>query len=118
MSKFAVSVGSGVGKYGTKAVLGLGYMALRGAYALGEAGEAAIASGTVEAERLAVHHEALLVKQRAEAAVRRTEIAARMLALKNEKAAALAIEATTAAVMAPVEAPVAAKVSGRKTAAA
>ena len=114
MSKFAVSVGSAVGKYGTKFVLGAGYIALRGAYALGEAGEAAIAAGTVEAQQLSDNHDKLMVIQQAEAAQRRIELKARMLLLSNARAAGLAVELTTAAVMQPVVVPA----GKRKTAAA
>ena len=98
MSKAAVAIGSAVGKYGTKLVLGAGYIALRGAYSLGEAGEAAIASGTVEAERLAVSHEAIMVVRTAEAAQRKIELQARMAALAAPPAAVIA----AAPVMTPV----------------
>lgn len=98
MSKAAVAVGGAVGKYGTKLVLGAGYIGLRAMYSLGEAGEAAIASGTVEAERLAVQHEAVMLVRTAEAAQRKIELQARMLALSAPAPAVIA----AAPVMQPV----------------
>lgn len=109
-----VKLGGFVGTYGTRAVLGAGYIALRAGYALGEAGEAAIATGTVEAERLANAHAAKMAANTVAATARRAELQAKLLLLlKNEKAAGLAIEATTAAVMQPVAEPIAAVKVGK-----
>lgn len=96
----AIKVGSFVGTYGTKLVLGAGYVALRGAYTLGEAGEAAIASGEVEAKRLATQHDALMVQQRAGAEIRKAELRARLAAMQVPPAVAAVAAAPMVAVAA------------------
>lgn len=81
----AVKVGGAVGKYGTRAVLGLGYIALRGAYALGEAGEAAVEAGSLEAEALGLKHEKLMTEQRAANAVKIAEMKAQIAATRAQR---------------------------------
>lgn len=98
----AIKVGSFVCTYGTKIVLGAGYMALRGAYALGEAGEAAVACSEVEAKRLGVQHDAMMITQRQQAEVRKAELRARLAALQVPPAVANAVAAPMVAVAAPM----------------